>query len=87
MKRIDRLFEQLRAKFPEPPTFEEFLEKWKTLGELDKAMYVFCAECPEYLGDRLNKRDELIFGYLDRMGLADEHIDLYALVEELNERD
>ena len=86
MKRIDKLLDRLYARFPKTPTFEEFLEKWETLGELDKSMYVFCAECPEYLGDRLSERDKVIFGYLDRMGLVKEHFDLAAFVEELNGR-
>lgn len=83
MKKVDRLLSHLRSMFPATPTFEQFIALWTTMDGLSRSLYLAFAECPELFGGA-DEYAQTVIGYLERMGLAGDRIDLATLVEELD---
>ena len=67
------------------PTYEEFLQKWETMDDISRSLYVFYAECPEMFGE-VDRYHKTIFEYLRRMGFVKNQYSLTDIINELEEQ-
>lgn len=83
LKAIGKMIQEIEKQ---APTYEEFLQKWETMDDISRSLYVFYAECPEIFGE-VDRYHKTIFEYLHRMGLVENHYSLTDIVKELEGTD
>ena len=72
----------LQARYPEPPTFEQFAEAWASMDELSKSLLEAGMNCPQLSDDGPYWR--AVKGYLLQMGFTPgDSFDLVRMGKEL----
>lgn len=79
---IDNRIQELANQIP---TYEDFLQKWETMDELSKSLFLFYAECPDMFGT-VDRHNKAIFEYLHRMGLVENNYSVTDIVKELEDQ-
>ena len=85
IKALARRVEALEARYPAPPTLEQFREDWKDMDELSRSIYELALSCP---GIAEGRYWNTIKNYLPQIGVqAGELLDLEALAKNLKSDD
>lgn len=68
--KLDGLEKRARAlTWPEPPTYEQFLDEWGRMDGLSKSLLELSMECPAIVG-AVGPYWEAVRGHMVQMGIA-----------------